>query len=262
MTEWDASEYFRQSQLQEVLADEQLALLSFSSSECILDVGCGDGKITAKIAARVPDGFVLGIDPSHDMIAFANSHFGLPEWRNLRFAVADVRNLPYRNKFDLIVSFNALHWVPEQERALRSMRRALKPEGRATLRLVPAGPRKSLEDVIQEVCATQRWRESFQGFPMPYVHLAPEAYADLCKRSGFRVQSVQLTDKAWDFRTREAFLAFCHATCVKWTRRLPEAEIQPFIEDVLNRYRSIAADNVEEANTFKFYQLDVALQRT
>ena len=67
MTEWDAAEYSRRSSLQEAMAQEVLALLDLKSSERILDVGCGDGKITAQIASRASKGSVVGVDPSRDM---------------------------------------------------------------------------------------------------------------------------------------------------------------------------------------------------
>jgi trans-aconitate 2-methyltransferase len=76
MTEWNARDYYRQSSLQHVMAEEELGLLTLEGTECILDVGCGDGKITAEIATRLPRGSVLGVDPSHEMIAFASSHLG------------------------------------------------------------------------------------------------------------------------------------------------------------------------------------------
>ena len=75
MTEWNASDYSRQSSLQEAMAGQILALLDLGGAERVLDVGCGDGKITARIAGRVPRGSVLGVDPSRDMIAFASGHF-------------------------------------------------------------------------------------------------------------------------------------------------------------------------------------------
>src|SRR5205823_701256 len=109
MTEWDAAEYARRSSLQEAMAEEALALLHLEGSERVLDVGCGDGKITAQIAARLPRGAVTGVDSSQDMIAFALSHFAPALWPNLRFEVADARRLPFREEFDLVVSFNALH---------------------------------------------------------------------------------------------------------------------------------------------------------
>lgn len=259
MTEWHASDYHRQSGLQQAMAEEQLGRLTLEGGERVLDIGCGDGKITAKIAARVSRGSALGVDPSRDMIAFASSGFGPPAQTNLRFEVADARHLPYRDEFDLVVSFNALHWVPEQEAALGSIRVALKPEGRALLRLVPSGQRKSLEYVIEEVRQRARWSGSFLGFRRPYVHFTPEEYRALAERTGFQVIRLQVEDKAWDFKTRKAFVAFAQATFVEWTQRLPESEWETFITDVLDSYQIVAARSPQEANTFKFYQMEVEL---
>jgi trans-aconitate methyltransferase len=241
------------------MAGEVLALLDLQGTERILDVGCGNGKITAEVAARVPCGSVIGIDPSRDMIAFAASHFGPAVRPNLHFVQSDVRRLPFQDEFDRVVSFNALHWVPEQDVALRSIHAALKSEGRAVLRLVPAGERKSLEDVIEDVRRSAKWSAPFQGFHKPYLHLTPDQYVALAERSGFRILRLSTEERAWDFKTREAFLAYCQVTLVEWTRLLPEPERPAFIGEVLDRYRSVAADRPGEENTFKFYQMDVLL---
>ena len=184
MTEWDAAEYSRRSGLQEAMAQEVLALLDLKGSERVLDVGCGDGKITAEVATRVPRGEVLGVDASQDMITFASSHFGPAVRPNLRFEVADARRLPFKNEFDLVISFNALHWVPEQDAALRSIRSAMRSDGRALLRLVPAGERKSLENVVEETRLSSRWVAYFREFHDPYLHLTPEAIRSLAERNG------------------------------------------------------------------------------
>jgi trans-aconitate 2-methyltransferase len=260
MTEWNAAEYSRRSSLQEAMAQEVLALLDLKDSKRILDVGCGDGKITAEIASRVPKASVVGVDPSSDMIGFAKSHFGPPTHPNLRFEVADARHLLFRNEFDLVVSFNALHWIPEQDSALRSIHSALISGGRAQLRLVAAGARKSLENVVEEARRTSKWSAYFRDFHDPYLHLTSDEYAAMAERNGFRVLRVNTRDHAWDFGSRAAFSAFCSVGCVEWTRRLPEAERPEFINDVLDRYRAVAADGSEEENTFKFYQMDISLR--
>jgi len=259
MTEWDAAEYSRRSSLQEAMAQEVLALLDLSGSERILDVGCGDGKITAEIASRAPKGSVVGVDPSRDMIRFAQTHYDSSARPNLRFQVADAHTLPFQNEFDLVVSFNALHWVPEQEAALRSIHFALISGGKAQLRFVPAGTRKSLENIVEETRRTSRWSAYFQDFHDPYLHLTPEEYAAMAECNGFRVLRVSSKDHAWDFGSRVAFSAFCAVGCVAWTGRLPEAERADFINDVLDRYQLIAADCSGEENTFKFYQMDISL---
>ena len=259
MTEWDAAEYSRLSGLQQAMAEEVLALLDLEGSERVLDVGCGDGKITAEIATRLPRGMVLGVDPSRDMIAFASSHFGPAARPNLRFEVADARFLPFRSEFNLVVSFNALHWVPEQDAALSSIHSALIAGGKAQLRLVAAGARKSLENVVEKTRRTSKWSVYFRGFRDPYLHLTSDEYAAMAERNGFRVVRIDTRDHAWDFGSRAAFSAFSAVGCVEWTRRLPEGERPEFIYDVLDRYRAVAADGSGEENTFKFYQMDISL---
>ena len=206
MTEWDAAEYSRRSGLQEAMAQEVLALLDLKGSERVLDVGCGDGKITAEVATRVSRGEVLGVDASQDMITFASSHFGPAVRPNLRFEVADARRLPFKNEFDLVISFNALHWVPEQDAALRSIRSAMRSDGRALLRLVPAGERKSLENLIEETRQSSRWSGYFRDFQDPYLHPTLEQYAAMAARNRLSVLRIHTEAKAWDFKSRSAFL--------------------------------------------------------
>ena len=69
--EWNATRYRQHSSLQEAMAAEVLALLEVRGDERVLDVGCGDGRITAQIADRVVAGSVVGVDASPDMIAHA-----------------------------------------------------------------------------------------------------------------------------------------------------------------------------------------------
>ena len=259
MTEWNASEYARLSTLQAAMAEEVLSLLDLKGTEDVLDVGCGNGKTTAEIAARVPKGWVVGVDASADMIAFATAHRDANAHHNLQFAVADARHLPFAQEFDLVVSFNALHWVPEQAQALQSIRSALRPDGRAQLRLVPKGERKSLEDVIEETRRSSRWSGFFQSFHDPYLHLPPEEYGALAERQGFQVLRIQTAAKSWDFQSRAAFFAFGSVTFVEWTQHLPEVERPDFVKDVLDRYEPVACDKPGEENFFRFYQMDVTL---
>lgn len=255
MTEWDPTNYVRRSSLQESMAEEVLSLLRLNGSERVLDIGCGDGRITAQIASRLSRGSVLGVDASHEMIAFAAKHTS----PNLHFEVANAANLPFRNEFDLIVSFNALHWLPDPDPPLRSIRAALKSTAHAQLRLVPDGPRKSLENVLEETRLSAKWVPHSRNFRDPYLHLTPNQYAQAAERNHLHVQQLHTASKCWDFHSRENFFAFGQVTFVEWTRCLPDAEKPAFINEVLDRYQKVAADTPAEAHTFKFYQMDVTL---
>jgi trans-aconitate 2-methyltransferase len=139
MTEWDAPEYAKPSGLQQATAEEVLSLLDLKDTERLLDVGCGNGKVTAEIAARVPQGAVVGLDSSADMITFASRHFGRTIRPNLRFGVTGARRLSFKEEFDLVISFNVLHGIPEEEQQLRIHTRGREARWHGT---TAAGPRR------------------------------------------------------------------------------------------------------------------------
>src|SRR6516165_8011033 len=238
------------------MATEVLQALELTLSERVLDVGCGDGRITSEIARRVPNGYVVGVDASSNMIELASRQIG----PNLHFEVADARSLAFNQEFDLVVSFNALHWIHEQDLALASIHKSVKPGGAAHLRLVPMGARKSIETVLEETRNSPTWSNYFCEFRDPYLRLTEEEYCLLAQKSGFRVERVQTESKTWDFRTRAEFLAFSSVTMVEWTKRLPESLRSPFINDVLDKYQAVAVEKEGEENAFKFYQMTIMLK--
>ena len=85
MTQWDAESYRERSRLQQTMAAEVLQALEVTSSDRVLDVGCGDGRITSEIASRVPKGYVVGVDASSNMIELAAEKIA----PNLYLAIAD-----------------------------------------------------------------------------------------------------------------------------------------------------------------------------
>ncbi len=253
MTEWNASGYEQVSALQKMLADDALASLKLAGTEQILDIGCGDGRITAEVAKRVTRGSVLGVDPSRNMIEYAQQRFKPTEYPNLKFAMGDARTLNYRAEFDLVISFNALHWVHEQETALRGIRAALKPGGRTLLRFVCQGPRKNIEAVNEETALSPRWVKFFVNRRAPFLHFTPEGYRALLPGAGLKELSMNLMDSAWDFKTRKGFTTWANVTFVPWTQYLPKEETAAFIADSLDHYARVAGDE----HTFKYYQLTV-----
>jgi trans-aconitate 2-methyltransferase len=260
MAEWNAPEYSRINSLQEWMGDEQLKRVALTGSERVLDVGCGDGKITAKIAARLPQGSIVGVDPSHSMIAYATEQYGPPHSPNARFEVGDARLLGFTAEFDLVVSFNALHWVLDQQAALSSIHAALKPGGQALLRMVSKGDRMSIEAVVDETRDEPRWASSFTGFRAPFVHFTPDEYRELAIRAGLTVEEIKVEDRAWDFQTRDAFAAWSRAGFIAWLSRLRETDWPAFLNEVLDRYQVVAANSPDE-HVFKFYQMQVSLRR-
>ena len=156
-----------------------------------------------------------------------------------------------------MVSFNALHWIPDQATALQAIHRAMCPAGGAQLRLVPKHLRQSLEDVLEQTRCSAKWATYYKGFQDPYLHMTAEEYAALAEAQGLHVESLDVEDKAWDFGSPEGFYAFGSVTFVEWLRRLPEEAKPTFIADVLERYATVAGD----AHTFRFYQMNIRLAK-
>jgi trans-aconitate 2-methyltransferase len=259
---WSGADYARHSSLQAAMADEVLSQLPLRGDEQLLDVGCGDGKLSARIAALLPRGAVLGVDASADMVAFARQQFGADAWPNLRFEVMDAGQLHFDARFDRVVSFNALHWVPQQAEALRGIRVALKPQGRAHLRLVTRAALTSLEEVAEAVRQEPSWASHFTGFSDPYLRLDAQQYAELARSLGLQTISSRSEMKRWDFGSDEAFFGFCNAGFGAWTQALPEERRRDFVQAVMQRYQALIDTAFGERHCFHFMQTDLLLAPT
>src|SRR5580693_7647130 len=130
-TKWNAAAYAANSTVQQSWARELIAKLKLRGDEQVLDIGCGDGKVTAEIARAVPHGRVLGVDASPEMIAFAKKTFPPSKISNLKFEVCDARKIKSpAGSFDFVFSNAALHWVDDHEAVLKGAAAVLKPGGR------------------------------------------------------------------------------------------------------------------------------------
>src|SRR5674476_141745 len=112
---WDAKDYARNSQNQYQWAKELIPKLKLKGNETLLDIGCGDGKITAELAKCLPNGRAVGIDSSAQMIKLTQNTFSSRDYPNLSFQVMDARKLIFQSEFDMIFSNAALHWIADQK---------------------------------------------------------------------------------------------------------------------------------------------------
>jgi trans-aconitate methyltransferase len=121
--QWNAELYESKHSFVSEIAADLVELLSPKPGECILDLGCGTGHLTHKIASKGAE--VTGIDSAPTMIEQARINY--PQQN---FAVVDARNLPFTEKFDGVFSNAVLHWIKEAEEVVVGIEKALKPGGR------------------------------------------------------------------------------------------------------------------------------------
>ena len=130
MYQWDPEEYASNSDTQKNLAERLMQRLTLTRTDKILDVGSGDGKITFELAEKVPQGYVVGVDLSDDMVRFASSHIFTKKHQNISFIHADASILPFNNVFDIIFSNSVLHWILDHQRLLSGFSEVLRSKGR------------------------------------------------------------------------------------------------------------------------------------
>jgi trans-aconitate 2-methyltransferase len=178
-TPWDARTYDVSSEPQQAWGSEVLARLEpIPTHATVLDVGCGTGRITESLLALVPEGRVLAIDASEDMVALARERLG----DRAQVWCQDVLELDLAEPVDLIVSTATLHWVTDHDRMWRRLAAALRRNGILEVQCGGEGNLGRLREVIDAVAR--------DGFPelvewSPWTFATPEATATRLRNAGF-----------------------------------------------------------------------------
>jgi trans-aconitate methyltransferase len=233
---WNAANYAANSVVQQTWARELIARLALRGDEHVLDVGCGDGKVTAEIARAVPRGAVVGIDASKEMVAFARKTFPASKHSNLNFKICDARKMLFKNKFDVFFSNAALHWVDDHEAILRGAAWVLKPGGQI---IISCGGKGNAHDVflmLRPEMRLRRWRDFFRRMPRPYFFYAPGDYEKWLPKFGFKINALKLAPKDVTYDGANGFATWLRTTWLPYVQRVPEQLREEFIAAVTQRY--------------------------
>ncbi len=225
--------YVHSSELQRRWAVSFLApyLKTLRGDERILDIGCGDGKISADLSRFVPEGSVLGIDPSSAMIGWAERQFHPIEYPNLRFSEGSFLYPHETGPFDWIVSFCALQHCPDIPAALAKTRSLLKPGGKLLI-LVPALNNPAWNLARAAVQKKPRWQVYWQNIP-PRKFLSALTYEEILSPANFAFFSVRAVETRDPFVDREELLVWLEGT---FTPAVPLAERRAFYEEWIEEY--------------------------
>lgn len=233
---WNAKDYAKHSQAQQQWARELIAKLNLEGAEDILDLGCGDGKITAEMARNVPSGSVVGVDNSTSMIELASERYPANEYPNLTFMVMDAVRLSFIELFDVVFSNAALHWVKNHKPILDRICRSLKPGGKILLQMGGRGNAGHMLSLLEKLQSKKEWRPYFRDFEFPYGFFGTEEYTHLLKEAGFDVHRVELIPKDMEHEGQSGFEGWIRTVWHPYTERVPEEKRDMFIKALSTEY--------------------------
>jgi trans-aconitate methyltransferase len=185
-TSWNSELYQSSHAFVWQFGRDLLTMLAPKPGERILDVGCGTGQLTAEIANSGAE--VVGLDLSAEMIAAASTNF--PQ---LQFEVADIAAANYDGEFDAVFSNAALHWVRNQDAAINTIARALKPGGRFVFEMGGRGNIQQIWTAATQALSAMGVKDPEKLSPWFYPSIAE--YAPMLESRGLLVTFAVLFDR-------------------------------------------------------------------
>lgn len=225
---WDPQRYNRNAGFVAVLGAPLLDLLQPAAGERILDLGCGEGALTARLVEAGAE--VVGIDASAEQVAAARA-------RGIDARVMSGEVMTFKREFDAVLSNAALHWMLDPDAVLKGVSRALKPGGRFVAEMGGAG---NVGTITAALFAALEERGLDARSAYPWYFPAPDAYQAKLESVGFVVDSIALIPRptplpgaigGWLETFAEAFL-----------KLVPVAERPGLIDDVAERLRPKLCD--------------------
>ena len=238
--EWNSEVYNRVSKPQFGWGQKVLERLRLKGTETVLDAGCGTGKLTAELLASLPQGRVIAVDLSENMLRSAREQLE-PEFGKqvVLFAVADVLDLPFHEEVDGIFSTAAFHWVTDHERLFRSLYRALRPGGWLEAQ---CGGGPNLGVLPERVAALMRspdFSKYFADWRPIWEFASPDTTAWRMKAAGFVEVDTGLEPTPVHFADAEEYREYVsHVIFHRHVERILEDKLRRKFVDELTRLAS------------------------
>jgi len=184
--QWNSTLYDRQHAFVWQYGESLVAWLDPQPNERILDLGCGTGHLTAKIAAS--GAIATGIDANPTMIATAQQTYP-----HLSFTVADARQFQWVEPVDAVFSNATLHWIQQPDAAIQSVHRALKPGGRFVAEFGGKGNIAAITTALFNALRQLGYAECDRWNPWYFPSISD--YTGRLERHGFEVTQAVLFDR-------------------------------------------------------------------
>ncbi len=227
--EWDAARYAANARFVADLGAPVVELLAPKPGERILDLGCGDGVLTVRLAEL--GCAVVGVDAAPDMVREARN-------RGADAHLVDGAALPFAREFDAVFSNAALHWMKaDPDAVIAGVARALRPGGRFVAEFGGHGNVAAIVVALQAVLA----RRGIDGAALvPWYFPTPSEYRQRLERHGFDVTGIELIPRPTALPTGMA--AWLENFADPFMAQIPDAERTKVRAEVVELLRPVLRD--------------------
>src|SRR5262245_2795538 len=243
---WDPAQYEKFQVEREQPFFDLLDMVQPRPGMRVVDLGCGTGKQTRILHERIKARETIGLDRSAKMLE-GMAGAGLPP--GLRFEVGTIEEFPRAgDRFDLVFSNAALHWVANHEELLARLAGSLTPGGQLAFQ-VPAMHDEATHLVADEIARTEPFKSALKGWQRETYVLPPERYARILYANGFTEQRTRLVIYPHVLPGPEAAVEWTKGTLLtEYARHLPPERFETFVD----RYRSLLLAQLETTRPFLF----------
>ncbi|MCP9753128.1 methyltransferase domain-containing protein [Ferruginibacter sp. HRS2-29] len=177
---WNPSTYNQFKEERFLPFYDLLSLLDIKPDQKVLDLGCGTGELTRKLADALPGSTALGIDSSAEMLEDATAFAG----DSVKFEQQNIQDITERGEhWDIIFSNAAIQWVDGHEDLLPEIIRQLHPNGQLLIQM-PAQQHNLSNKLLNELAAQEPYRSALSGWIRKSPVLDIEQYARILFENG------------------------------------------------------------------------------
>jgi trans-aconitate 2-methyltransferase len=227
--QWEGSSYDRISAPQQEWGAEVIERLGLDGDETVIDAGCGSGRVTELLIARLPRGRAIAVDGSPSMVAAARERLA----GRAEVLHSDLLELEVQEPVDAILSTATFHWIGDHPRLFARLRAALRPGGRLAAQCGGRGNIEDLRTACADLTREQPYAAHFDGWEVPWNYADPRETEERLAAAGFGRTRCWLADAPVRLEDPREFLRTI--VIAPYIQRLPEGLGERFLDEAIER---------------------------
>ena len=258
MTEWNAASYHKVSGPQTSWGQKVLNRLRVNGDERAIDAGCGSGRLTGDLMERIPNGRLVAIDRSWNMLMTARANLRPAHGSRVSFVQVALPDLPFAGWADLVFSTATFHWVKDHPALFAGIFRTLRSGGRLHAQCGGGPNLRRAHELAGQVMHAGEFARYFADWPGPWEFANAETTADRLQKAGFVDIDTNLEEAPTTLATEADYREF--VTTVIYhphLERLPDAALK---QSFLDRVTELAA-NEPVSFTLDYWRLNIQAKK-